>query len=162
MTRFKNWLFSFSFYSSNQDFLCVALCSHLILTGSRIESWLTPSEGRGGGEEGTEGGREGGREGEGRGEGRGKEGGRIAESHHCTIHVPHPNSIFALSRRFTSEKINNITDLPEESWAVCCNLITKRLTKTIHPWAFIRKTRREMFATEQLLDIFLAFGVLDQ
>ena len=92
----------------------------------------------------------------------GKEGGRIAESHHCTIHVPHPNSIFALSRRFTLEKINNITDLPEESWAVCCNLITKRLTKTIHPWAFIRKTRREMFATEQLLDIFLAFGVLLQ
>lgn len=118
--------------------------------------------GKGGGEEGTEGEREGGREGEGRGEGRGKEGGRIAESHHCTIHVPHPNSIFALSRRFTLEKINNITDLPEESWAVCCNLITKRLTKTIHPWAFIRKTRREMFATEQLLDIFLAFGVLVQ
>lgn len=135
-------------------FLCVALCSHLILTGSRIESWLTPSVGRGGGRKE--------RRGEGRGEGRGKEGGRIAESHHCTIYVPHPNSIFALSRRFTLEKINNITDLPEESWAVCCNLITKRLTKTIHPWAFIRKTRREMFATEQLLDIFLAFGVLVQ
>ena len=86
MTRFKNWLFSFSFYSSNQDFLCVALCSHLILTGSRIESWLTPSVGRGGGGRngggkggGKGGGREGGSEGEGRGEGRGKGGGRKGE-----------------------------------------------------------------------------------
>ena len=70
--------------------------------------------GKGGG--GRNGGGKGGgrreRRGEGRGEGRGKgggkgggrEGGRIAESHHCTIHVPHPNSIFALSRRFTLEK----------------------------------------------------------
>lgn len=48
------------------------------------------------------GGRNGG--GKGGGKGGGREGGRIAESHHCTIHVPHPNSIFALSRRFTLEK----------------------------------------------------------
>lgn len=53
--------------------------------------------GKGGG-----GGRNGGEKGGGKGGGR--EGGRIAESHHCTIHVPHPNSIFALSRRFTLEK----------------------------------------------------------
>lgn len=53
--------------------------------------------GKGGG-----GGRNGG--GKGGGKGGGREGGRIAESHHCTIHVPHPNSIFALSRRFTLEK----------------------------------------------------------
>ena len=53
--------------------------------------------GKGGG-----GGRNGG--GKGGGKGGGREGGRIAESHRCTIHVPHPNSIFALSRRFTLEK----------------------------------------------------------
>ena len=143
---------------------CSLLTSDLNRFKNRILADTVCGKGGGGGRNGggKGGGKGGGREGGREGEGRGKEGGKIAESHHCTIHVPHPNSIFALSRRFTLEKINNITDLPEESWAVCCNLITKRLTKTIHPWAFIRKTRREMFATEQLLDIFLAFGVLLQ
>ena len=112
--------------------------------------------GKGGGEEGTEGGR-GGRK-ERRGEGRGEGSLNLTTAPYMfltpTLSLPSPAG--------SPWKKNNITDLPEESWAVCCNLITERLTKTIHPWAFIRKTRREMFATEQLLDIFLAFGVLVQ
>ena len=50
--------------------------------------------------------------------------------------------------------------IPEKTWAVYGNLITKRLTKTIQARIFIWKTWRQIFFTKQLLYVFLALWVL--